>query len=941
MVQTEDGLRTENAYDAQGRLISSTATDTTAHSQPYATAGQARTTGFSWTAQGRLAQINGPLTPNALGRDDITTFAYDAGGNLTSATSALGQVTQFAGHDANGRAATMTDANGVGTAFGYDALGRLLSLNVKHPTTASLDAVTGFDYDAEGRVTGITSPQTAKLIVDYSSIGRVTALRSADGERIDFIYDRMGGVVSRTVKRSSGTTTGSITSRFDALGRLLGTTLGVGRPRSFAYDKESNLTGVTDPRDLTSTAAFDALGRVVGTTHPDGGTEATGYNKRDEAVSYTDPIEVTTTFVRNGFGEVIQEISPDRGSSTYTYDAGGQLSAAIDGRGQRIDYVYDILGRVTAKVPVGRPASEAVVYAYDSGGLGSHQLGRLTSVTDGSGVTRFGYDHRGNMVQRQQSVGATSVAVLAYDYDLADRITGMTYPSGRELRYNRDAKGRVISVETRGPSTAAWVGLAMAMSYQPFGAVETMSLGNGLSVTNDRGTDGRLRARRLTNTATSAALSNLSYIYDPDGNITSIDDAVTPERSSLYGYDSMGRLNMTVAEGAATAQTYSYTTGTNRLASITSPAGLRGISYDNRGNPVTESRSPTQSVDLAYDGYGRLTGYARSGEASLAHQYNGLDDRIATTSTTSSGVETRRFVYAPDGRVIGEYGTSTTDAKAEFIWMSPEVGPSTALRTGTFGGDDGLGGYMPLAVATPDPVSGGSQLSWVHGNHMGVPAVFTNASGAQSAFPTDYSAPGFPGQSRTFADLYYNRYRDYDTSTGRYIQADPIGLAGGSSPYSYAMNNPLRYMDPEGLENVNVLPYNEPSLRNSADETYNNLPREARDGYYHFFGHGSKNVFCFYTSSGPHCVNPKGFEQWMLDNHKTKRLPIMLWACNTGNGDDSFAEKLSVRFRGRVVIAPSDYVWWNSYGATGIAPKRKDRSRDRKKPGGWRTFGVQ
>jgi RHS repeat-associated protein len=62
----------------------------------------------------------------------------------------------------------------------------------------------------------------------------------------------------------------------------------------------------------------------------------------------------------------------------------------------------------------------------------------------------------------------------------------------------------------------------------------------------------------------------------------------------------------------------------------------------------------------------------------------------------------------------------------------------------------------------------------------------------------DYSVPGFPGQSQTTTDLYYNKYRDYDPTTGRYIQADPIGLAGGASPYSYAMNNPLRYTDPTG-----------------------------------------------------------------------------------------------------------------------------------------------
>jgi RHS repeat-associated protein len=147
---------------------------------------------------------------------------------------------------------------------------------------------------------------------------------------------------------------------------------------------------------------------------------------------------------------------------------------------------------------------------------------------------------------------------------------------------------------------------------------------------------------------------------------------------------------------------------------------------------------------------------------------------------------------APDGRVLGEYGTSATDVKAEFIWLSPEVGDTSA-----FGGDDGLGGYMPLAVAANDNANV-VQLYWVHANHMGVPALYTDASGAAIPPPTGYSAPGFPGQSRTLADLYYNRYRDYDPTTGRYIQADPIGLAGGASPYSYARNNPLRYTDPSG-----------------------------------------------------------------------------------------------------------------------------------------------
>ena len=301
-------------------------------------------------------------------------------------------------------------------------------------------------------------------------------------------------------------------------------------------------------------------------------------------------------------------------------------------------------------------------------------------------------------------------------------------------------------------------------------------------------------------------LSDLAYGYDPGGNVTSIDDGVTPERSAIYGYDSMGRMNMMVADpgpgGGSTAASYSYTGGTNQLASLTAgaggPANTRAIAYDARGNPTGEARPGGQSVSLDYDGHGRLISYARSGEATLTHSYNGMDDRIATTTLLPGTTpDTRLFVYAPDGRVLGEYGASASDVRAEFIWMSPEVGQANSFG----GGDDGLGGYMPLAVAANDNGNGSGTpiLAWVHANHMGVPSVYTDSSGAQITPPTGYSAPGFPGQSRTLADLYHNRYRDYDPTTGRYIQADPIGLEGGASPYSYALNSPLRYTDPKGL----------------------------------------------------------------------------------------------------------------------------------------------
>jgi len=107
----------------------------------------------------------------------------------------------------------------------------------------------------------------------------------------------------------------------------------------------------------------------------------------------------------------------------------------------------------------------------------------------------------------------------------------------------------------------------------------------------------------------------------------------------------------------------------------------------------------------------------------------------------------------------------------------------------------------------------GATLRYVHADHLGQPQKLTSASqtivwdgrfdsfGATPAIAGSAAQPlRFPGQyADTETGLSQNWHRDYDPALGRYLESDPIGLAGGLNTYSYVGGNPIRFVDPTGL----------------------------------------------------------------------------------------------------------------------------------------------
>jgi RHS repeat-associated protein len=74
----------------------------------------------------------------------------------------------------------------------------------------------------------------------------------------------------------------------------------------------------------------------------------------------------------------------------------------------------------------------------------------------------------------------------------------------------------------------------------------------------------------------------------------------------------------------------------------------------------------------------------------------------------------------------------------------------------------------------------------------------------------------------TETGLHQNYFRDYDPETGRYLQADPIGMRGGLNVYIYANLNPLVYFDSWGLKNGRP---NNPSAGNRRGPKGQYIPR--------------------------------------------------------------------------------------------------------------------
>lgn len=585
-------------------------------------------------------------------RLDGTVERYSAGGALSTITYSDGDVVSLT-YDTYGRLTRVRDASGREIGLGYDS-----TLQPIRTVTFPGGAILSYWY-TNGRLTSASFATGTETITEQyqyasSSSRLLTAIIGPDGVRYaGWAYDANGQVVRSEHGEAEAPVERVVVDRSstpvyvtNALGGVEQLTIGqqageakvIARTRSpcqncavpaqevYAYDKNGYLTSRTSSSGSYDSYEYDNLGRrvrmgrngiddhysysgngpfpsLLQRTNENGGVVSSvtlHYNSRNQVIQIArgSSGERTTEFsycdvISAGCPRVglLREIDgpasgpSDRQQFSY-YEADDAGCSIVDGtcRYRRGDLwkATDALGysrETLAYDGAGHPQSvrdaNGVVTNYEY-----HPLGWLTAIKirgddenseADDRITRIEYWPTGLVKKVTHPDGA----FMAYTYDAARRLTDVSDNAGNTLHYTLDSAGNRVAEDTRDASGTLKRNLSRI--FNQLGQMSTQA---------------------------NASANPTDFVYDANGNMLSITDALG--RTTQQEYDPLNRLKRTLQDvGGIGAETKIVYDALDNVTEVTDPKGLKTTyAYDSLGDLLQQVSPDTGTTTFTYDSAG-------------------------------------------------------------------------------------------------------------------------------------------------------------------------------------------------------------------------------------------------------------------------------------------------------------------------------------------------
>jgi RHS repeat-associated protein len=736
---------TEIDYPDGGKMVASyTATQTGVYR--YMTAGTHTNTQTALDGYGRLNWIG---VENASGGYYWNNYCYDGNGNV-----------QFAAYTFSSGSIV---CSGAGDTYTYDALGRVLTI-----THADSSMIT---YAYNGRATQVTDENGVSRVVQVDGLGRPVAVCeisgttlvgapppsscyldiAASGYRTTYLYVTD---TSRSDALETLVAQGAQTRTFESdwLGRptlVIQPEAGITN-YSYAYSTTPGL-GLTVTRvrpqanqtgtaQTTTTTQYDSIGRVVSVSYSDG-TPSKGF--------YYDVNNYWSQTATNLKGR----LAVTGGGSGSTWN--GSLSS------------YDAMGR------------EVNIWACGPATCGtSYEASRPLS---------FAYDWAGNLIQESDSVSGT----IVFGRSIAGEVTSITNNSYGNLPYNPP---NLVSNVVNGPdgpvSFTLGNGLNVYRSYDALGRYSGQWVCNGPAAVNCGGgtqiygTKSQWNGSQLLAQTDTVLGQTIGYGYgDGFNRLTSLTVTAGTQQNYTYSYDLYGnRVSQTPLQGGFSfSATYSSTN--NQITTS-------GYTYDAAGNMTNDTFH-----SYTYDAEGNITQVDGGGTAQYVYDVFNHRVHVQTASATTE------YTYDYAGRRISSWlSPNNTGNEGRIYWGGQQLAFRSSDGTTYFDHQDTLGTERMRTDFGAGAGSSYASLPWGDGYTATI-----NLAGADqdnghfAGMEQDNNTSNVPMSEHA-------QFRQYSFAQGRWLAPDPyMGSYDLTNPqslnrYAYALNNPLSFLDPTGLQ---------------------------------------------------------------------------------------------------------------------------------------------